>query len=72
MAIDLYRLKDKSDAELHEWLSDHDTTTTEYLMGIRELMERNDAPGNRRERIVMGIAVIAVAVIIVAVVLMNE
>ena len=69
MADDRYNLKGKSDAELHEWLAGHESTTTEYLAGIQELMERNDAPVNRREWIVMGIAIISIAVAITVIVL---
>jgi len=72
MADDRYNLKGKSDAELHEWLAGHESTSVEYLAGIRELMERNDAPVNRREWIVMGIAIISIAVAMIAVVVMYE
>jgi len=72
MNDDQYNLKDKSDAELHEWLAGHDSTTTEYLAGIQELMERNDAPVNRREWIAIGIAIISIAVAIFAIVVMYE
>jgi hypothetical protein len=72
MGKDLYKLKDKSDAELHGWLTGHESDTPEYLAGIRELMERNDAPVNRREWIAMGIAIVSITVAIFAVVLMYE
>lgn len=72
MGNDQYNLKSKSDAELHEWLSGHESTTTEYLAGIQELMERNDAPVNRREWIAMGTAIIAIAVAIITVIVTYE
>ncbi|NOQ89853.1 MAG: hypothetical protein GQ549_02795 [Gammaproteobacteria bacterium] len=72
MGNDQYKLKEKSDAELHGWLAGHESDTPEYLAGIRELMERNDAPVNRREWIAMGAAIISIIVAIIAVVLMSE
>ncbi|MBE9559422.1 MAG: hypothetical protein IMF15_01470 [Proteobacteria bacterium] len=72
MAIDRHNLRGKTDSELHEWLSGHDSDSVEYLAGIQELMERNDAPVNRREWIVMGIAIVATAVAIFAVIIMYE
>lgn len=72
MASDQHNLREKTDSELHEWLAGHDSTSVEYLAGIQELMERNDAPVNRREWIVMGIAIVATVVGIVAVIIMYE
>ena len=72
MASDQHNLRGKTDSELHEWLAGHDSTSVEYLAGIQELMERNDAPVNRREWIVMGIAIVATVVAIVAVIIMYE
>ncbi|MCK4674699.1 MAG: hypothetical protein KAT61_02200 [Gammaproteobacteria bacterium] len=72
MDDDQYNLKAKSDAELHEWLAGHESTTPEYLAGIQELMERNDAPVNRREWIAMVIAIISIAVAIFAVIVTYE
>ena len=72
MGRDDYNLKGKSDSELHEWLAGHDSTSVEYLAGIQELMDRNDAPVNRREWMVMSLAVISIAVAIIVVVLMYE
>ena len=68
----MYNLKTKSDAELHEWLAGHESTTTEYLAGIQELMERNDAPVNKREWIAMVIAIIAIVVAIFSIVALYE
>ena len=72
MGNDMYNLKTKSDAELHEWLAGHESTTTEYLAGIQELMERNDAPVNKREWIAMAIAIIAIVVAIFSIVALYE
>ena len=72
MGNDLYRLKDKSDAELHKWLAGHESTSVEYLAGIQELMDRNDAPVNRREWIAISIAIISIAVAIFAIIVMYE
>ena len=72
MASDRHNLREKTDSELHEWLAGHDSNSVEYLAGIQELMERNDAPVNRREWIVMGIAIVATVVGIVAVIIMYE
>ena len=72
MANDRYNLKVKSDSELHGWLAGHDSESDEYFAGIRELMERNDAPASRREWIVMGIAIVSVALATIAVVVLYE
>ena len=72
MDNDQYNLKDKSDAELHAWLAGHESTSVEYLAGIRELMERNDAPVNRREWIAMGLAIISIAIAVVVIVVTYE
>ena len=72
MDKDYYNLKDKSDSELHEWLAGHESSSVEYLAGIQELMERNEAPVNRREWIAMAIAIISIAVAVFAIVVMYE
>ena len=72
MGRDDYNLKGKSDSELHEWLAGHESTSVEYLAGIQELMERNDAPVNRREWMAMILAIISIAVAVIVVVLMYE
>ncbi len=69
---DKYKLKEKSDAELHNWLAGHESTTMEYFAGIQELMERNDAPVRRREWIAISIAIIAIAVAIVVIIVTYE
>jgi hypothetical protein len=72
MNNDPYNLKGKSDTELHEWLAGHKSDTVEYLSGIQELMERNDAPFNRREWIVMAIAIISITLAIFVIVVTYE
>ncbi len=72
MGRDDYNLKGKSDSELHEWLAGHESTSVEYLAGIQELMERNDAPVNRREWIAMSLAIISIAVTVIVVVFMYQ
>ena len=72
MVNNQYNLKDKSDVELHQWLAGHKSDTVEYLAGIQELMERNDAPANRREWIAMAIAIISITVAIFVIVVMYE
>jgi uncharacterized membrane protein YdbT with pleckstrin-like domain len=68
MVEDRYKLKDKSDSELHGWLAGHKSDSVEYLAGIQELMDRNDAPANRREWIVMAVAILSITVTILAIV----
>jgi len=64
----LYNLKDKSDIELHGWIAGHKPDSDEYFAGIQELMDRNDAPANRREWLVMVVAILAITVTIMAIV----
>ena len=63
-----HKLKDKSDIELHEWIAGHAPDSVEYLAGIQELMDRNDAPANRREWRVMAVAILLITVIMLAIV----
>ncbi len=75
---DEYKLKEKSDAELHEWVVGYKPGTAEYVAGIEEsmrrvacieeLMERNEAPSRKRELIAVGIAILSLAVAIIAIV----
>ncbi len=65
-------LKEKSDAELHEWIAGHKPDTDEYLAGIQELMERNDAPVKKREWIAISIAIVSIAVAIIVIVVTYE
>ncbi len=76
---DQYKLKDKSNTELHEWIAGYKPGTTEYVAGIQEsmrrvacieeLMEKKESPIWKRELIAMGIAVLALIVAIIAIVL---
>jgi len=75
---DPYRLKDKSDTELHEWMIQYKPGTAEYIAGIQEsmsriavieeLIEKNDKPVRKRELIAMFIAIMALAVAIFVIV----
>jgi hypothetical protein len=79
---DLYKLKEKSNIELHEWVAEYKPGTAEYVAGIQEsmrrvasieeLMEKNDAPVIKRELIAMGIAILALAVAVIAIVLSYQ
>ena len=75
---DQYKLKDKSNTELHEWMAEYKPGTAEYVAGIEEsmrrvacieeLLEKNELPIWRRELIAMGIAILALTVAIIAIV----
>jgi hypothetical protein len=79
MIDDQFKLKGKSDTELHEWVAEHKPDTAEYVAGIHEsmrrvavieeLIEKNEEPVRKRERIAIGIAILSLAVAIVAIVL---
>lgn len=81
MNNDKYKLKDKSDRELHDWLIKQKSGTDEYLAGekeslrrvaiIEEQIEKAEAPSRKRELIAVTIAIVALAFIIVAIVLSN-
>ena len=76
---DQYKLKDKSNTQLHEWIAGYKPGTAEYVAGIQEsmrrvacieeLMEKNESPIWKRELIAMGIAILALVVAILAIVL---
>lgn len=80
MTEDQYNLKDKSDNELSEWLRKHTPGTSEYIAGeeeamrrvalIEELIEREEAPGRKREWIAIGIAALVLVVFIITIVLL--
>ena len=72
MGRDNYNLKGRSDSELHAWLAGYESTSVEYLAGIQELMEGNDAPVNGREWIAMSLAIISIVVTVIVVVLMYQ
>ena len=79
MTYDKYKLKDKSDIELNEWLIEQKPGTDEYHAGeeetmrrvavIEELMEKAEEPSRKRELIAVSIAIVALVIIIIAVVL---
>lgn len=69
MVSSTHKLKDKSDTELHEWISGHKPDTAEYIAGIQELMRRNEAPVRKREWLVMAIAFLSLVIAIIAIVL---
>ena len=70
-----YRLKDKSDTELHERLAGFKPHAAEYITGIQEsmrrvaciqeLMDKNEAFVRKRELIATGIAILSLAVAII-------
>ena len=82
MLDDQYKLKDKSDTELREWVAEHEPDTIEYVAGIKEsmrrvavieeLIERDEAPIRKRELIAAGMAILSIAVTIFAIVVTYE
>ena len=82
MVDDLFKLKDKSDVELHAWVTENKPGTDEYIAGIKEsmrrvatieeLMERNEAPIRKRELIAAGIAILSLAAAIIAIVVTYQ
>ncbi len=78
MADDHYKLKDKSDADLHDWLCEQQPGTAEYNSGILESMrrvaiieetlEKNEEPVRKRELIAASIAVLSIILIVIAIV----
>ena len=78
MAEDHYNLKDKSDADLHDWLCEQTPGTAEYNSGILESMrrvavieetlEKNDEPVRKRELIAASIAILSIILIVIAIV----
>ena len=69
MTKNQHNLKDKSDADLHEWIAGHKPDTADYIAGIQELMRRNEAPVRKREWLVLGIAFLSLVIAIIAIVL---
>ena len=82
MINDQYKLKDKSNDKLREWVTEHNSDTDEYNAGIEELMrrvatieevmERSEAPIYRRECIAAVIAMLFIAATIFVIVLTYE
>lgn len=79
---DRYKLNDKSNAELHDWIALQKQGSKEYVDGIEESMrrvaameqemEKNEAPVWRRESIAMGVSILAIAIFIIAIVVFSE
>lgn len=79
---DPYKLKEKTNRQLHEWLAEYEQGTDEYVAGMEESMrrialmeeviEKSEAPVWKREWIAMIIAVIAIVLVIIAVVTMYQ
>jgi len=72
MADNQYKLKEKSEIELHEWIAGHKPDSDQYVAGIKELMRRNDVPVRNREWIAIGIAILSITVAIVIIVATYE
>ena len=78
MTEDHYRLKEKSDADLHDWLCGQQPGTAEYNSGVLESMRRvaiieealeiNEEPVRKRELIAASIAVLSIIMIIIVIV----
>ena len=81
MAEDRYRLKDKSDADLHDWVCENEPGTAEYNAGVLESMRRvaiieealefNENPSRKREAIAAIIAVLSIIIIIVSIIFLE-
>jgi len=75
---DKYKLKDKSDTDLHEWLIEQKPGSDKYFAGeeesmrrvaaIEEQIEEAEAPSRKRELIAASLAILALAITIIAVV----
>lgn len=82
MINDRYNLSDKSDAELHEWLTQQKPGSDEYhaaeeevlrrVARIEELMEKSEEPVRRREKIAVFIAFLALVAFITYTVLTYQ
>ena len=67
MVDNQYKLKDKSDTELQEWIAAHKLCTADYIAGIQELINRNEAFFRKRELIAVGIAILSLEVAILVI-----
>lgn len=65
-------LKEKSDIELHEWITEHKPGSDLHIAAIQELMRRNESPVRKREMIAIGIAIISIAVAILVIVTSHQ
>lgn len=82
MINDRYGLNDKSDAELHAWLTQQKPGTDEYhaaeeealrrVARIEELIEKSEAPVRNREKIAVLIAFLALVTFITYTVLTYQ
>ncbi len=78
MADDHYRLKNKSDTELHDWVCAQTPGTAEYNSGILESMrrvalieealEKKEEPVRKRELIAVILAALSIILIIIAII----
>ena len=81
MVDDQYKLKDKSNTELYEWMAEYEPGTIEYAAGIQESMrrvaciqesiERSESPVREREFIAVSIAIVSLVTTIIVIVLVN-
>ena len=81
MAKDRYKLKQKSDAELHDWLCKQEPGTAKYNSGILESMQRvaiieeaiekNENPARKRILIAASVALISIVAAITSVILLT-
>ena len=79
MTNDKYKLKDKLDTDLNEWLTAQKLGTDEYIAGeeetmrrvavIEEQMEKAEEPSRKRELIAVSIAIVSLAITIIVIVL---
>ena len=78
MVSDRYKLKDKSNKELRDWLTEQAPGTDEYHAGeeesmrrvaaIEEAMESAEEPSRKREMIAIGVAIVSLVIVMVVVV----
>lgn len=79
MAKDRYKLKEKSDTDLHDWLCQQETGTAKYNSGILESMRRVaiieealeeiEKPPRKRIMIAASVAVITIIAAILTIIL---
>ena len=79
MVDDQYKLKDKSNTELYEWMAEYKPGTIEYAAGIQESMrrvaciqesiQRSEAPVRARELIAVSTAFVFLVMTIIVIVL---
>lgn len=79
MIDDKFKLREKSDADLHAWLIYNKPGSDEYAAGIiesmrrvaiiEELIEKKETPMRHRELIAVVIAILSLAVAIIVIVI---